>query len=184
MYFPRSIVLLALLFTGLFFTACSSPGSVPQGESREGRPDQESWGVTIFLTNEGLQRAVVRSGHLEKYSEKQYILLDQGVEADFYNTKEVHTTKLVSQKAEVDENSNFMTAIQEVIVESDSGVTLFTDTLEWNSELEMIYTDDSIMLTTENRDTLYGVGFESDVSLDHWKILNPSGVTQRGRDEK
>jgi LPS export ABC transporter protein LptC len=184
MYFLRSIVFFALFFTSLFVVTCSSPGSVSQGESREGRPDQESWGVTIFLTNEGLQRAVVRSGHLEKFSEKQYILLDQGVEADFYNTKEVHTTKLISQKAEVDEKSNFMTAIQAVTVESDSGVTLFTDTLQWNSELEMIYTDDPIMLTTENGDTLYGVGFESDVSLEHWKILNPSGVTQRGQDEK
>jgi len=170
MHFFRPVLAFAFLLASLFVMSCSSPGSVPQGESREGRPDQESWGVTIFLTNEGLQRAVVRSGHLEKYSQKQYILLDQGVEADFYNTREVHTTKLVSQRAEVDEKSNFMTAIQEVIVESDSGVTLFTDTLAWNSALEMIYTDDPIMLTTENGDTLYGVGFESDVSLEHWKI--------------
>jgi len=184
MYAFSSIRFFTLLFYGFFFMTCSSPGTVPQEESREGRPDQESWGVTIFLTNEGLQRAVVRSGHLEKYSQKQYILLDQGVEADFYNTKEIHTTRLISQKAEVDEKSNFMTAIQEVIVESDSGVTLFTDTLQWNSELEMIYTNNPIMLTTENGDTLYGIGFESDVSLEHWKILNPSGVTQRGRDEE
>ena len=33
------------------------------------------------------------------------------------------------------------------------------------------------MLTTEKDDTLYGSGFESDVGLNHWKILYPSGVT-------
>ena len=94
-----------------------------------------------------------------------------------------HTTNLISQIAEVDERTNFMTAIGNVIVVSDSGVTLYTDTLMWNSEKELIYTDDPIILTTEKNDTLYGIGFESDVSMDHWKILQPSGVTQRAKDE-
>ena len=53
----------------------------------------------------------------------------------------------------------------------------------WNSEEELIYTDGPIMLTTEKNDTLYGIGFESDVSMDHWKILQPSGVTERAKDE-
>ena len=48
----------------------------------------------------------------------------------------------------------------------------------------MIYTDDSVMITTEKQDTLYGIGFESDVQMEHWKILRPSGVTNRGDDEK
>jgi len=29
-----------------------------------------------------------------------------------------------------------------------------------------------------------GIGFESDVQMEHWKILRPSGVTNRGDDEK
>jgi hypothetical protein len=40
-------------------------------------------------------------------------------------------------------------------------------------------TDDPIMLTTEQKDTLYGIGFESDSDLKNWKILKPSGVTNR-----
>ena len=61
-------------------------------------------------------------------------------------------------------------------------MTLYTDTLMWNSDEELIYTDDPIMLTTEKNDTLYGIGFESDVSMHHWKILQPSGVTERAKD--
>ena len=127
-------------------------------------------------------RALVKSGHLEKFNDRQYILLDKDVDVDFFDDFEQHTTNLKSQLAEVDERTNFMTAIGDVIVVSDSGVTLYTDTLMWNSEEELIYTDDPIMLTTEKNDTLYGIGFESDVSMDHWKILQPSGVTERAKD--
>jgi|TARA_Y100000766_G_scaffold35938_1_gene25749 hypothetical protein len=40
-------------------------------------------------------------------------------------------------------------------------------------------TEDSVMITTLEKDTLYGIGFESDSDLENWKILKPSGVTER-----
>ncbi len=75
-----------------------------------------------------------------------------------------------------------MRALHNVIVESDSGITLFTDTLSWDHDAELIYTDDSVMITTKQNDTLYGVGFESDLLMNSWRILNPSGVTSRIND--
>ncbi len=58
-------------------------------------------------------------------------------------------------------------------------MTLFTDTLSWDNERELIFTDDSVMITTDANDTLYGIGFESDVNMKRWKILKPRGVTSR-----
>ena len=72
-----------------------------------------------------------------------------------------------------------MRAIQSVVVKSDSGITLFTDTLSWNHSKQRIFTDDPVQVVTENQDTLYGVGFESDTEMEYWKILKPSGVTDR-----
>tara|TARA_B110000438_G_C15818544_1_gene653127 strand:+ start:1288 stop:1716 length:429 start_codon:yes stop_codon:yes gene_type:complete len=140
-------------------------------------PDQESWNVEITLTDEGIMRALVKAGHLEKYNEKNYIFLNKNVDVDFFDEEEVHTTNLKSFFAEIDERTNFMTATKNVIVVSDSGVTLYTDTLKWDSEKEIIFTSSPITLTTKKNDTLYGSGFESDVGLNHWKILYPSGVT-------
>ena len=171
----RFIPLVAILLIN-----CSTLEKAEYGNTRSGYPDQESWGVKITLTDEGVMRALVKSGHLEKFNDRQYILLDNNVNVDFFDDYEQHTTNLISQIAEVDERTNFMTAIGNVIVVSDSGVTLYTDTLMWNSEKELIYTDDPIILTTEKNDTLYGIGFESDVSMDHWKILQPSGVGPNG----
>ena len=145
------------------------------GETREGLPDAESWNATITLTSEGAKRAVIRSGHLEKYQQRQYILLDQTVDADFYNNKEIYTSNLKSDVAEIDEAKDFLIAMGNVIVISDSGVTLFTDTLSWNNVEEQIFTDDSVIFITDQSDTLYGVGFKSDLELNNWEILKPTG---------
>ena len=175
---PAFFLLIILVSPG-----CSTSNSNGTGEKRDGRPDQESWGVTISMTDAGLQRAIVQAGHLEKFNDRLYILLDQKVEVDFFDLEEKHTSRLTSQLAEVDEKSDFMRAIQNVVVKSDSGVTLYTDTLSWDHSLEMIYTDSPVIITTEKQDTLYGVGFESDVQMNHWKILHPSGVTNRSNEK-
>ncbi len=180
-YTLRSLI---LVLGVLFFWSCSEAIQNESGQTREGKPDQESWDVTITLTSEGVKRAIVRSGHLEKFNKRRSIFLDEGVDADFFDHEENHTTNLTSTMAEVEEKSNFMIAIGKVVVVSDSGVTLFTDTLTWNNDTEQVFTDDPVMVTTENLDTLYGIGFESDVELDHWKILNPTGVMHEGQDDK
>ncbi|MBL7013605.1 MAG: LPS export ABC transporter periplasmic protein LptC [Candidatus Marinimicrobia bacterium] len=161
------------------FVSCSAPIEIENSETRDGRPDQEGWNVTIYMTNEGSMTAKIHAGHLEKYQEKEFALLDSGVVIDFYDSDEKHISILSAQRAEVDEKSNDMIAMGNVIAISDSGMTLYTDTLTWNSKKEIMFTQDSIMLTTQYQDTLYGVGFESDSDLENWKILKPSGVTNR-----
>ena len=56
---------------------------------------------------------------------------------------------------------------------------LFSKKLLWSSRDEKLKTEEKIMITTLDRDTLYGIGFESDSDLKNWKILSPSGVTSR-----
>ena len=166
------------LFILLIFISCQRE-RVEALLTRAGLPDQESWGVTIILTDQGMMRAKGQSGHLEKYNDRAFVLLDSSVIVDFYDDKEQHTSVLTSDKAEVDQSSNDMKAIGNVVAVSDSGITLYTNTLTWSSREEKLRTKDNIMITTEKADSLYGVGFESDSDLKNWRILNPSGVTGR-----
>ena len=164
------------LFFLIFQFACQSNELQRSGETRQGRPDAESWDAVITLTNKGAKRGVIRSGHLEKYNDNEFILLDQNVDADFFNEEEVFTTNLKSLVAEIDEEEDFLVAIGNVVVVTDSGVTLFTDTLSWDNQKEKVFTSDSVIFITEKKDTLYGIGFESDIELNNWKILQPTGV--------
>ena len=170
MLFP---IILAVLFS-----SCTKK-SVENMNSREGLPDQESWGVNIILTDQGIMRAKVESGHLEKYNEKEFILLNNNVKVDFFDANENHTSVLTSQEAEVDQKSNDMKAFGNVVVVSDSGITLYSETLSWKSMDEKLQTKEEIMITTLDNDTLYGIGFESDSDLKNWQIIEPSGVTGR-----
>ena len=156
-----------------------SPTQETSGEKRINRPDQESWDIIITMTNEGLVRAIVHSGYLKKNQQKNFIFLEDSVTVDFFDHSEIHTTHLTSNSAEINEKSNFMRAIQSVVVKSDSGITLFTDTLSWDHSKQRIFTDDSVQFVKVNQDTVYGVGFESDMEMKYWKILQPSGVTDR-----
>ena len=108
-------------------------------------------------------------------------ILDEKVEADFYSTEERHMSNLKSEMAYVygDTKKDSMLAIGNVVVVSDSGVTLFTDSLMWNSIDSLITTDDTVMFITENNDTLKGVGFQSNADLTHYKFYDASGVTDR-----
>ena len=164
------------LFLLIFQFACQSNELQKSGQTRQGRPDAESWDAVITLTNKGAKRGVIRSGHLEKYNDNEFILLDQNVDADFFNEEEVFTTNLKSLAAEIDEEEDFLVAIGSVVVVTDSGVTLFTDTLSWDNQKEKVFTSDSVIFITEKKDTLYGIGFESDIELNNWKILQPTGV--------
>ena len=162
----------------VIFSSCTKQ-SIQDLPSREGMPDQESWGVNIVLTDQGMIRAKIRTGHLEKYNEKEFIMLDSSVIVDFFDSDEKHTSILTSNRAEVDQSSNDMKAIGNVVAVSDSGISLYSNTLIWDSKNEKLRTKDKIMITTLDEDTLYGIGFESDSDLENWKIINPSGVTGR-----
>ena len=179
MIFIRKTKISSVFFIGIVISGCLSPIQEVDGEKRINRPDQESWDIIITMTKEGLVRAIVHSGYLKKFKQKNFIILEDNVTVDFFNHSEIHTTHLTSNSAEINEKNNFMRAIQSVVVKSDSGITLFTDTLSWNHSKQRIFTDDPVQVVTENQDTLYGVGFESDTEMKYWKILKPSGVTDR-----
>lgn len=171
-------ILLIIVFK--IFISCSAP--VVNGNHDEKiveHPDHESWDVRITITNAGIKRAYIEADYLEQYNDKSFISLENNVNIDFYDANEKRISNLSADKAEINERTNFLLAMNNIIIKSDSGVTLFTDTLSWDNTRELIFTDDSVMITTKTNDTLYGIGFESDVNMERWKILKPRGVTSR-----
>ena len=78
-------------------------------------------------------------------------MLDENVTVDFFDRFEKHISKLTSFKAEVNQASNDMRAIGNEVVVSDSGITLYTDTLVWDSKKEKItIVDKSITQSSDN----------------------------------
>jgi len=159
------------------FFQCSEPGQEKTPPIEEKRPTQESWDSEIYITHLGERNAKIHAGHLAQYEKNSSVVLNEDVKADFYKEDE-HVSTLYADSAIVFQNTNVMRAFKNVVVESDSGITLYTEQLEYTQKTEKITSDTTVTLTTET-DTLHGIGFESNTELTRWKIKQPTGVTTR-----
>ena len=165
----------------LCLLGCQGPGVAKQrGQSKDMFPDQESWISEVVISKEGRRVAQANSLRMIKYEKQNLANLLGEVKVDFYNADGRHVSRLFADSADVDFLTNNLSAFGNVSVISDSGFVLHTETLTWRNEYDMISTEDSVMFSSPELDTLYGIGFESDVDLTHWKIYRPSGVTGRG----
>lgn len=168
-YSIPAVIILAVL------SVCSGESSetVSTIDFTENMPDDEAWSFNVTMTTDGIKTAEVWSGHMEHYESRREYDLSESVIADFFDNG-VHTSQLTSETATINVDRNDLIAKGNVVVESDSGITLYTEVLNWDNERALIYTDQFITLITD-RDTLYGTGFESDRSLKNYKIFNPTG---------
>lgn len=174
-------VVSVVLFLWTIFSGCGGERkeTLSTGNGEKEYPSQEGWNSDLFLTSAGHLQAVVRYGHMLKYDEKKLILFDEGVEVDFYDAEGSHASRLTSERGEYHETTEDVIGLGNVVVVSDSGVTLQTEVLRWDNGLMKILSDTVVTVITPDRDTLYGVGFESEPDLSRWIIRKPWGVSDR-----
>jgi len=151
-----------------------------QGEdTSEKLKENEIWSPIIILSREETRLVKVKSDKLYKNTNEMALLVGNVV-VDFYNEEGHHISILYTDSARIDENSNNLHAHGNVYVVSDSGYTLSTSELLWDNRYEMIVAEDSVMFTHTAGDTLYGIGFESDIDLERFKIFKPIGIIREG----
>ena len=141
--------------------------------------ENEIWNPIIILTREETKLIRAKSDKLYKNTNEMALLVGNVV-VDFYNNEGNHISILYSDSARIDEQSNNLHANGNVYVVSDSGYTLSTTKLLWDNRYEMIVAGDSVMFTHTAGDTLYGIGFESDIDLERFKIFKPFGIIREG----
>ena len=150
-------------------------GEDTSDELKEG----EIWNPIIILSREGTRLVKAKSDKLYKNSNEMALLVGNVV-VDLYNEEGNHISILYSDSARINEQNNNLYAKGNVYVVSDSGYTLTTSALVWDNRYEMIVAEDSVMFTHSEGDTLYGIGFESDIDLERFKIFKPFGILRGG----
>ena len=101
--------------------------------------------------------------------------LYDNVNVDLFDEDFQHKSLIKSQSAMVNEKENSIKAYGSVVVISDDGKILMTDSLTWDNNSDKIYTDANLKFVTSDTDTLYGTGFKSNIDLTDWNILQPRG---------
>lgn len=173
-----------IFLLGAVLTGCFQDRTVDtEFEEPEEMPDQEMWDFEIRATKMGELQAIIRAGHMRRYSKNATSLFDEGIHIDFYNEDEKVTSVLKAETGELEEQTTNVTARGNVVVESDSGITLYTEELYYDKNKEKIFSETDVKIATQKGDTLHGVGFESDTQMDEWEIKKPyDGVSHTSVD--
>ncbi len=140
-------------------------------------PSQESWNTTVTFTDSGIIKAVLKAGHISAYEASKQTMLDNGVHVDFFDEAGKHSSVLTSRTGKVDENTNNLEAIGNVVVVSDSGVVVETEKLFWDNQRQIIHSEEFVKITSP-KEKLQGHGFESDQSLKNYKIFKVTGTAK------
>ena len=161
------------IFLMLFFVSCSKD-EVTNNVEKDVH-DQLSTNVEITLTKKGNITAKIKSEILKKNNQSLQLELYDNVNVDLFDEDFQHKSLIKSQSAMVNEKENRIKAYGSVIVISDDGKILKTDSLTWDNNSDKIYTDANLEFVTSDTDTLYGKGFKSNIDLTDWNILQPRG---------
>ena len=167
-----------IFFVLIFLMGCAETGEELARRNTSMFNENEIENPEIIISRENTRIVKAVSKHLMKNGNED-ALLTGNVKADFYNDLGEHVSILYSDSAKINQRTNNLRATGNVHVESDSGFTLYANSILWDNQYKIIESKDSVMFTTIEGDTMYGVGFESDMDLTKWKIYKPNGVIQR-----
>ena len=161
------------IFSVLFLISCSKNDTID--EISKDVNDQLSTNVEITLTKKGNITATINSEILKKNNQSLQLELYNNVNVNLFDENFEHKSLIKSQSAMVNEKENRMKAYGNVVVISNDGKILMTDSLSWDNNSDKIYTNANLEFITSDTDTLYGTGFESNIDLTDWNILKPRG---------
>ncbi len=180
--FFKRLIWLIIISTALFILcpACSRLDE-KELEKEWTAPDQESWNAVLTMSRNEKLSARVYAGRMKQFNETGEVYIGDSMRVDFYNDEGRHTSFLKSDSGIVNERKQNLIAIGNVEFRSDTGYVMYSQTLFWLNDSNLVYTDGDIELFSE-KDTLYGTGFRSDVRLENWTIDKPRGSTRREYD--
>ena len=160
----------------ILIVACNSLDDISEDLPKISDFNENEIGMPIItIARDGVSLVKATSSMLIKNKSSNAILRGD-VKADFFDENGLLISKLYSDSAYIDQNTNNLHAYGNVSIISNDSVKLFSNSILWDNHYELITSQDSVMFTSASNDTMYGVGFESDMDLTKWKIKKPRGV--------
>jgi LPS export ABC transporter protein LptC len=166
-FMKKNRIILTAFFTLLLISACGKEESKAPAISGN-VPDQVMENSTITFSEEGIRSAVIWAKYVEVY-ERLDLKKAKQVRVDFYDREGKHTSVLVADSGMIQERKRKFEALGNVVVTTDEGIKLVTQSLRWDPEKAKIVTDDFVTIT-KDQNVITGYGLEADQQLKHFII--------------
>jgi LPS export ABC transporter protein LptC len=100
--------------------------------------------------------------------------LRDSLHVDFFDEKGKKTSTLTARRGRVDDRTRDFDAYENVVVTSQEGTVLRTDSLSWSNEARNIHTEAFVDIRSST-EHIRGLGLVSDQSLKNYRIFRVTG---------
>jgi LPS export ABC transporter protein LptC len=144
-------------------------------------PDQVFENFQITESDSGVTRWILQAPLARVYNLRK-LLVTENPTIDFFNERGERTSVLTADKGEINQETHDFTTLGNVVVTSNDGYSLETETLIWIKGKGKIHTDDFVKFTGGD-DVLTGYGFKSDPALEKWEIKREVEVLLKNEED-
>lgn len=171
---------IAALFTGAVFLFSACENNIEQIKafsSPENLPTIEASNYQTMFTDSGEVRFSLKAPKLLRFEGdgKPYLEFPEGIELVKFDEHQKIISSITADYAKQFEKEEKWEAKNNVVATNAQGDTLKTEHLIWEEKEEKIYTEEFVRIIRENQ-IISGIGFQSDQSLQNWRIKNPKGT--------
>ena len=131
----------------------------------------------IIYTEGGNLKVKVMSEKMERFSDKEErIELSGGVHFDFYKLDSTNAKSVLNcEKANINNTTNIMIAVNNVILKGSDNKKLKSEQLIWDKNENLVYTESEITIQTGD-EIISGVGFTSNPDFTEYEIKQAKGI--------
>lgn len=171
---------IAALFTGaafLLFACENNIEKIKAFSSPENLPVVEASNFETMFTDSGEVRFFLKTPKLLRFEGegKPYVEFPEGIELVKYDEHQNIISSITADYAKQFEREEKWEAKNNVVATNAQGDTLKTEHLIWEEKEEKIHTEEFVRIIREDQ-IITGIGFQSDQSLQNWRIKNPKGT--------
>ena len=167
-----------ILGTAILLSACENNlEKIKAFSSPEELPIVEASNFETLYTDSGEVRFFLKAPKLLQFEVdgKVYVEFPQGIELVKYDENQNVISSITADYAKNFEKEEKWEAKNNVIATNSQGDTLKTEHLIWEEKEEKIYTEEFVRIIRSDQ-IITGIGFQSDQSMQNWRIKNPKGT--------
>jgi LPS export ABC transporter protein LptC len=164
-----------LVMFGILIASCAKDASDDMSIGGRGSPDEVFFDFTTQESDSGKTRWVLISPKASKFKDKGLMVLEKPTIKFFDDRGKLETT-LTSESGELYQDTQDMLAYGNVVVTSQSGDVLETDSLFWDDAREKILSNSFVRLK-RGSDILTGIGLECDYNLSSINVKKDVSAT-------
>ena len=168
--------ILVLFGAGMFFSCENSIEKVNLVTTQEVMPTETVIDGEFLYSDSAQVKFRLSAPRLDRYpGNDPHVKFPLGIKVESYNDAMEVVYRITSKQATRYEKEGLMVARDSVVVVTNTGEKLETELLNRDEKTGKIYTDQFVVLTTEE-EIIQGFGLESNKEFTEYEVLRPTGI--------